>query len=78
MRQKAPAEPSDDESMEAETDEQKTQRYANCGMSVASDPDFWQELHYGPLPPTPAEYWTYGVLTAECGREQHMKWSVTG
>ena len=55
MRQKPPAELSDDESMEAESDEQKAQRYANCGMSEASDPDFWQELHYGPRPPTPAE-----------------------
>ena len=55
MRQKAPAEPADEESMDAETDEQKPRRYAECGMSEASDPDFWQELRYGPRSPAPAE-----------------------
>ena len=53
MRQKAPAEPSDDESMPAETYEEKVQRYNNCGMSEASDPDLWQEIHCGPRAETP-------------------------
>ena len=53
---KRPTVPSeDDESMEGETEEQRTQRYAGCGMSEASDPDCWQEIFYGRRPPTPAE-----------------------
>ena len=54
MRSKRPTVPSeDDESMEGETEEQRVQRHAGCGMSEASDPDFWQEIRYGPQPPTP-------------------------
>ena len=55
MRQRPPAEPTESESVEPETNEDKARRYASCGMSEASDPDFWQELRYGPRPATPAE-----------------------
>ena len=53
---KAFAEPpqhSDDESVQPETHEQNVRRYNNCGMSEASDPDLWQEIHYGPRVETP-------------------------
>ena len=54
MRNKRPTAPSEDnESMETETHEQRVQRYNNCGMSEASDPDLWQEIHYGPQAQTP-------------------------
>ena len=54
MRQKAPAEPSDDESVELETYEERVRRYNNCGTSEGSDPDLWQEeIHFGPRVETP-------------------------
>ena len=55
MRQRPPAEPTESESVEAETNEDRARRYASCGISEASDPDFWQELHFGPRPASPAE-----------------------
>ena len=48
-----PSQPSDDESMPAETYEEKVRRYTNCGMSEASDPDLLQEIHYRPRAETP-------------------------
>ena len=37
-----------DESMPAETISEKARRFADCGQTEASDPDFWALVHYGP------------------------------
>ena len=36
----------DEEEEEEETESQLRRRYLNCGMSEASDPDLWADIHY--------------------------------